>query len=689
MKKYLPLIMTAAVALAACAEQQPKEKVIGRSEPAISTGRLDANILNSFGRISDPQVSPDGNTILYGVTYQSIEDNKSNRELFVVNIDGSGNKQITATAKGEGNARWFDGGKKIAYLAGGQLWAMNADGSHQVQLSNYEGGIVEFMFSPDEQKILFISEVNAIKRPADIYPDLPKATARIIDDLMYRHWDQWVENIPHPFVADFDGKGLTNIFDILDGEPYEAPTLPFGGMEQLAWSPDGKIIAYASRKKTGRDYAFSTNTDIYLFDVASRIHKNITEGMPGYDTQPLFSPDGKYIAWASMERDGYEADKNRFFIMDLATGEKIYLTEKYDNNVNSFCWAPDSKSLYMQSDVKGAIHLFEVTVADKTIRQITGGLFDYGSPVLAANNKMVTTRQSISMPTELFVVDKTNGEATQVTFENKHLLDRLTMGEVKSVWLKTTDNKQMQSWVIYPPNFDPNKKYPALLYCQGGPQGPLSQFWSYRWNFQLMAANDYIVIAPHRRGVTGYGQEWVEQISGDYSGQNMRDYFTAIDYLKNEPYVDENRLGAVGASYGGYSVYWLAGNHNKRFKAFIAHCGIFNLEQMSLTTEETFFVKWDNGGLYWEKNNPVAMRSYANSPHKFVDQWDTPIMVIHGERDFRVPFEQGMAAFNAARMRNLPAEMLLFPDENHWILKPQNNVLWHRSFYAWLDKWLK
>ncbi|MDR3350643.1 MAG: S9 family peptidase [Prevotellaceae bacterium] len=679
--------MAATAALNACKE--PGATAGGRNELTIPDGRLTANILNSFGRISDPQVSPDGKTVLYGVSYPDIAENKSNRELFTVGTDGNGRRQLTRTADSESNARWMSGGAKIAYLSGGQLWTMNADGSAPQQISHYENGISEFAFSPDERQLLFISSVPSreIRRPSDFYDDLPKANARYISDLMYRHWDEWVENIPHPFVADFDGQSLSNIFDILSDEPFECPTRPFGGIEQLSWSPDGKTIAYACRKKTGRDYAFSTNTDIYLFDVAARTTSNMTAGMPGYDADPQFSPDGNYIAWSSMAREGYEADKVRLYIMRLATGEKSDLTQSFDNNAGAFHWAPGSRSLYMQASVRGASRIFEVTL-DGAVRTIAEGACNYGAPQ-PAGDRLIALRQSFSQPDELYAIDKATGEAAELSFENRHLLSQLTMGRVEERWITTTDNRQMLTFIIYPPDFDASKKYPALLFCEGGPQSAMDRFWSYRWNFQLMAANGYIVTAPARRGVTGFGQEWCEQISGDYSGQNMKDYLSAIDNLKAEPFVDENRLGAVGASYGGYSVYYLAGNHEKRFKAFIAHSGIFNLEQMALTTEELWFVNWDNGGFYWEKDKPVARRSYAASPHLFVDKWDTPILVMHGEKDFRVPFEQGMAAFNAARIRNLPAEMALFPEENHWILKPQNNIFWHRTFYVWLDKWLK
>ena len=482
--------------------------------------------------------------------------------------------------------------------------------------------------------------------------------------------------------------------DILEGEPYESPMKPFGGIEQLAWSPDGKEVAYTCRKKTGLEYAISTNSDIYIYDVASKQTRNITEDNKGYDTNPQYSPDGKYIAWQSMERDGYEADWNRLFIMNRQTGEKKFLSQAYPSNVDSFVWNDDSQGIYFLGVWHGEEQIYYIALDQpEQVVQLTEGMHDYGSIALCGD-KLMTTRHSMSMADEIYAVDKTRkgdafAQATQLTTENKHIYDQLDMGRVEGRWMKTTDGKQMLTWVIYPPQFDPNKKYPTLLFCEGGPQSPVSQFWSYRWNFQIMAANDYIIVAPNRRGLPGFGVEWNEAISGDYGGQCMKDYFTAIDEMAKEPFVDKDRLGCVGASFGGFSVYWLAGHHDKRFKAFIAHDGIFNMEMQYLETEEKWFANWDMGGAYWEKDNATAQRTFANSPHKFVDKWDAPILCIHGEKDYRILANQAMAAFDAAKMRGVPAELLIYPDENHWVLKPQNGVLWQRVFFEWLDKWLK
>ena len=693
--------MATSVLLGACSQSEVKESnvetpaptpIIGRSDMKIPEGRMTPEALWAMGRIAGINVSPDGNKIVYSVGYYSVPENKSNREIFVMNADGSDNRQITQTPFSENEAKWIKNGAKIAFLSSengtSQLWEMNPDGTERRQLSNYDGNIEGFSFSPDEKKVLFIAQVKTVPSTKDKYPDLDKTTGIIVTDLMYKHWDEWVTTAPHPFVADFDGDKVANPIDIMEGEPYESPMKPFGGIEQLAWNTTSDKVAYTSRKKVGKDYALSTNSDIYVYDLNTKQTVNISEGMMGYDTNPQYSPDGKSIAWLSMERDGYESDQNRLIVMNLESGEKKFVSKDFDSSVNEFCWSADSNNIYFTGVWHGEIQIYAADVQTCTFRAITSGMNDYAGIGLLGD-KLIAMRHSMSAADEIFTVSPSTGEATQLTYENKYLYDQMEMGKVEGRWMKTTDGKQMLTWIIYPPHFDPNKKYPTLLYCEGGPQSPVSQFWSYRWNFQIMAAHDYIIVAPNRRGLPGFGKEWNEEISGDYGGQCMKDYFTAIDEFSKEPFVDKDRLGCVGASFGGFSVYWLAGHHNGRFKAFIAHDGIFNMEMQYLETEEMWFVNWDMGGAYWDKQNKTAQRTFANSPHRFVDKWDTPILCIHGEKDYRILANQGMAAFNAAVLRGIPAELLIYPDENHWVLQPQNGVLWQRTFFEWLDKWLK
>lgn len=672
--------------------KKEETKVIEKNHPTIENGIMTPEILWAFGRIGSVRTSPDESKIVYSVTYYSIEENKSNAELYVINVDGTDKRKITNSSFRESSARWMNDNETILFLSNesgsSQIWSIQADGSRKKQLTECEGGINDFSLSPDETKLLFIADVKYGERTVDKYPDLPKSSGKIATDLMYKHWDEWVESIPHPFVANWNAGKLEHVKDLLEGEPFESPMKPFGGIEQLAWSPDGKIVAYTSRKKTGKEYAVSTNSDIYFYDIETGVTENKTEGMMGYDINPSFSPDGKWMAWESMERAGNESDKSRLFVMNVATGEKKDISANFDQNANEIAWTADSKSIYFVSVWHALTDIYRADLESDTVFKITEGIHDYAK-VIPLKDKLIAVKHSMSKPDEIYTVNIADGRDTEISFENKEILDQLQMGRVEQRRITTTDNKQMLVWVVFPPNFDPSRKYPTLLYCQGGPQSAVSQFWSYRWNLQIMAANGYIIVAPNRRGLPGFGQEWLDQISGDYGGQNMKDYLSAIDAIAQESYVNKDKLGCIGASYGGFSVYWLAGHHEKRFKAFIAHDGMFNLPQQYLETEEMWFVNRDLGGAYWEKDNPVAQRSYANSPHLFVDKWDTPILVIHGEKDYRILASQGMAAYNAAVLRGIPAELLVFPDENHWVLQPQNGILWQRTFFAWLDKWLK
>lgn len=675
----------------------------------------------AMGRIGGATASPDGKQVVYQVGYYSVKQNKSQQMLFVMDADGKNKRQLTTGQQSETDGAWIDHGRRIAFITGGQLWSMNADGSDRKQLTNSSVDIEGFKFSPDERKVILIKSLPYHGTIQANPADLPLATGRLATDMNYRHWDHYVETIAHPFVADFDGSSINEGVDVLQGEPFECPTAPFGGTEQLAWSPDSKSIAYTCRKKEGVQYAISTDTDIYLYDVATRKTKNLckpsgykepaidaTKSMKnqavnhqpgdmnvGYDTNPQFSPNGKSIAWQSMAHNGYESDRNRLCVYTLADGTKNYVTEQFDSNVDAYCWGNDNNTFYFIGVWHGKTHVYQTNLKGQ-IKQLTDGQYDYGSlQLLGRKGQLLVTRHSMSHPDDLFVLTPSKKEkrsqVTQITDENKHIFDQLAIGKVEERWTKTTDGKDMLSWIVLPPHFDANKKYPTLLFCEGGPQSPVSQFWSYRWNLQIMAAHGYVVVAPNRRGLPGFGSAWNEEVSGDWTGQCMNDYLSAIDDAANNlPYVDKDRLGAVGASFGGFSVYYLAGHHDKRFKCFISHDGAFNLESMYTDTEEAWFSNWEYEDAYWNKNQTAnARRTYKNSPHLFVDKWDTPILCIHGEKDYRINANQGMGAFNAARLRGIPAELLIFPDENHWVLKPQNGILWQRTFFNWLDRWLK
>jgi len=693
------IIVTLAVAftVGACSnpEKMTEEKKTYVPEtPVLTSDVMTPEVLWSFGRVGNIEVSPDGKTVLFAVTYYHIEENKSYRELYTVPAAGGEIRRLTNTAVNESEAQWCPDGQKIGFLSSesgsAQLWEMNADGTNLKQITDIKDGINGFKYSPDQKQLLYLKAVKLDQDVHDLFPDLPKANARLENDLMYRHWDSWHDyTYNHIFIAELNSEKITSGKDILEGEKFDSPDKPNDGAEQVAWSPDGKSVVYSCKKLQGKAYAFSTNTDLYQYDLATGETRNLTGQHKGYDKNPVFSPDGKFLAWTSMARDGYEADKTRLLVMDLETGTQTDYTEGWDQLAGSLSWSRDSKSVFFISDIQATEEIFRLDLADGKITRLTDGVHDYLIVAQAADGGLIAGKTSMSQPEEIYRVDPATGKDEPITAVTKGIIDQLEMGKVEERWIKTVDNKDMLAWVIYPPHFDSNKKYPAILYCQGGPQGTVSQFWSYRWNFQMMAANGYIVVAPNRRGLPGFGMEWLEQISKDYGGLNIQDYLSAIDEVSKEPFVDKDRLGAVGASYGGFSVNYLAGHHEGRFKAFISHAGIFNFEQMYVTTEEMWFEDWDIGGPYWDKSNEAAQRSYAFSPHLFVEKWDTPILVITGENDFRIPYTQGMGAFNAAVIRGIPAELLHFPDENHWVTKPQNGILWQRVFKNWLDKWLK
>ncbi|MCD8282033.1 MAG: S9 family peptidase [Prevotella sp.] len=698
------------------------EPVIGRQDISIEGGRLTAGALWAMGRIGAYDVSPGGERVAYQTGYYSVEQNKSRQVVYVKDVDGGDAMCLTPDGASDTDPAFIASGEKIAFLSGGQLWSVNTDGSERVQLTHDATDIEGFRFSPDGERVILLKAVPYFGSIAKKPDDLPLTSGRVINDLNYRHWDHYVETVVHPFVADVSEEGIGAGKDILEGEPYECPAAPFGGIEQIVWHPDGRRIAYSCKKCEGVMYAVSTDADIYLYDSDSGRTDNLCkpDGFTapeidpskslrdqainrldgdynvGYDTNPQFSPDGRRLAWLSMARCGYESDRNRLCVLDLASGEKTYVSDSFDSDVDDFIWASGGDAeLYFTGVWHGLVNIYAVTKRGE-IRQITNYKADFGSLKPAGSKgQIVAERHDHFHPADLYLV--TPGEdagrtlSARITKENDRILSQIAQGTSEERWLTASDGKRMMTWLILPPDFDPSKKYPTLLYCEGGPQSPVSQFWSYRWNFALMAAHGYVVVAPNRRGLPGFGADWNEEISGDWTGQCMNDLLSAIDDACDSlPYVDRDRLGCVGASFGGFSVYWLAGHHEGRFKAFVAHDGAFNLEAMYTDTEEDWFANWEYDEAYWNKDKSLnAKRTYDNSPHRFVDNWDTPILCIHGEKDYRISANQGFGAYNAARLRGIPAQLLLFPDENHWVLKPQNGILWQRTFFSWLDKWLK
>lgn len=735
MKRLMTTLMAAA-ALTGCGKgSAPAEKWMDHAtlDTALTEAEKAARVFSpevmwKMGRLGSSALSADGTQVVYALTYYNMADNKGYTSLYVMPVDGSSApREITGNLGGDNSPVWgVDGtsgatciyflssrGKDAKGEVTQQLWAIAPDGSNPRQLSAVEGGITGFGVSPDGKRVWYTADVPVTKvSSADVY-GMPKSKAMIYDDLMARHWDYWEDGaFSHIFVADLNaaaanGEGLSNARDIMPDEPWDAPLAPYFDMSEIAWNHAGTALAYTCKKQTGYDYAMSTNSDIYLYTLADSTTRNLTEGMPGYDKYPVFSPDDSRLAWQSMERAGNESDKDRLFVLDLATGAKSYVTKDFDYNASNLRWSADGESIWFIAPIEATHQLCRARLTEGKIDVLTSGDHDYtsfniayplaaqsGSSAACGTGKeqavIVAEMTTLQMAPELFAVNAVDGEARQITFINRPIYDQVDMGTVQKRWVTTTDGKQMLTWVILPPHFDSTQQYPTLLYCQGGPQSVVSQRWSYRWNFELMAAQGYVVVAPNRRGLPSFGQAWLDQISGDYSGQNIRDYLSAIDDVSREPWVDTARRGCVGASYGGYSTFYLAGHSDHRFKAFIAHCGMFNLESFYGETEELWFPTNDLGGPYWERStNPVAERSYANSPHLAVNNWYAPILIITGAKDFRIPFTQSLQAFTAARAHGIPSRLVYFEDEGHQVFKPQNSLVWNREFFDWLDKYVK
>lgn len=664
------------------------------SEQQIAARRFTPEVMLKMGRLASSSLSPDGTTVAYSLNYQSVSQNKSYTALWTMPEQGGSPTQITAYDQKVAEPTWSSDGKRIYFMSdksgSNQLHSIAVNGEDQIQHTNIEAGINGYGVSSNGANVWLAIDTKVDKvSSADRFEQYDKSNALIYDDLMARHWDRWEDgSYSHIYVGQLNGAAVENIVDIMPDEPWDAPVAPYFDNTEISFNNAGTALAYTCRKLTGYEYSISTNTDIYLYDIAGKSTKNLTDGMPGYDKYPRFSPDDTKMAWQSMERAGNESDKDRLFVLDIKTGEKKYVTAEFDFNASNVVWNAEGTVLFFLSPIEATVQICRADMGSSKIDVVTSGLHDYISLSMASRS-VIAEKTTISRAAEVYSIDLSSGEDKQITFINKRIYDNVDMGAVEKRWVATTDGKQMLTWVIVPPDFKSDAKYPTLLYCQGGPQSVVSQSWSYRWNFQLMAAQGYVVVAPNRRGLPSFGQEWLDQISGDYSGQNIRDYFSAIDDVAREQYVDKDRLGCVGASYGGYSVFYIAGQHQGRFKAFISHCGIFDFTSMYGSTEELWFVNNDYGGPYWDKSNPVAVRSYANSPHNFVNNWDTPIMIITGLKDFRIPYTQSLEAFTAARAHGVEARLVAFEDEAHQVFKAQNAMVWNNEFFGWLDKYLK
>ena len=704
MKKLLYFMTFAAfLAVGCCAEnggEAPKPLAIDNALTAEekAEGKFTPEIMWKMSRIGQQVLSEDGSKLIYTVTQYNLAENRGITRLWLRDMATAEECAITDYNSTNTAPQWLSE-NRIAFMSNRtgsmQAWAMDIDGQNLTQLTDIEGGIEGFGIAGDHAFYVHGVKVAPLKG-SDKYADMDKSKVRLYDDLMVRHWDYWDDgSYLHIFAADYkDGKIVDGVDIIGADKAYDAPLAPYFDTAEIRLSPDGSMLAYTCKPLTGVDYALSTDSDIFLYDFATKATRNLSkeaaaqgdEKFVGYDKYPVFSPDGTKVAFRSQRRPGNEADQQRLWVFDLATNECTYITRGQDYCVTEVAW-DGNEAIYFVLPWRGTHQVAHIDLAGN-MKHITKGNHDINTFTFAGG-KIVANMNTISKAVELYDVNLESGELTQLTDVNREVYDNIKFGEVQERWITTTDGKKMLTWVILPPDFDPTKKYPTLLYCQGGPQSTVSQFWSYRWNFQLMAAEGYVIVAPNRRGCPSFGQEWTDQISGDYSGQNIRDYLAAIDEVSKEPWVDTDHRGCVGASYGGYSTYYLAGVHEGRFRAFIAHCGIFNFESMYGHTEELFFVTNDYGGAYWESDNATAMRSYANSPHKKVANWDSPIMIITGEKDYRIPYSQSLEAFTAARVQGLDARLVSFENEAHQVFQPQNSVVWNREFFGWLNKYLK
>ena len=692
-KKSLITLSVLLCASATMAQEKKETKLTVNMETPTKTP-LDPQTLWKLGRVSAEGISPDGKTLVYGVSNYAVETNSSEKNLYTLSLETGNATPLTSEKGGESVVQITENGD-IIYLFKGQLWKKNRYKGEAVQLTNSDTELENVKLSPNGQYILF-SKAVLIKKyhSTDKYQDLPKSDAYVFDNLDYRHWDTFNNGkFNQPFVASYNNGKIGEAIDLLQDEPFYSPQMPFGGSEDFEWTPDSKAILYVSKKKFGTDYAVSTNTDIYRYDLATKQTTNLTEGMLGYDTNPTYSPDGTKLTWLSMKTDGYEADKNDIIVFDKASSQRLNLTAHWDGTVNSFTWSKDNRKIYFVAPAKGTVQLFELIVPTNfknkslaSIKQISEGNFDITGIVGQVDNQLIVTSTKFTRATEVYRYDLKSKKLTPLTTVNDKMYAQISDNKIESRITKASDGQDLFSWVIYPPDFDPTKKYPTILYCEGGPQSALTQFYSFRWNLQLIASQGYIVIAPNRRGMPGWGVKWNEAISKDWGGQPIRDYLSAIDDISKEKYVDTTRRAAIGASYGGYSVYMLAGVHENRFKTLIAHNGLFDMRSWYGTTEEMFFANHELGGPYWDKANEKSYTTF--NPSEYIEKWNTPILIFQGGHDYRVPIGQGLGAFQAAQLKKIKSRLVYLPDENHWVLSGHNAQVWQREFFGWLKETL-
>ena len=667
----------------AALQQRLKEKLT--TEQNEKTHSITAEELLSLKRVYAPAVSPDGKWVLYGVNTPDIAENRGNSDLYLVSLDGTVRRQLTTSPKADFGGVWSPDGKRIAFLStrdgAPQIYVIALSGGEARKAGVIPDGVSNLSWAPDGKYFAFTADVKLDETVAEKYPDYAKANVRVYDHIPVRHWDEWNdEKYRHLFIMPVDGGDAR---DLMEGERFETPLKPFGGAEQIAWSPDGLEIAYVSKK--GPDFASSTDSDIYIVRLDEGSTRNITSGMPGFDRDPLYSPDGRWIAFHSMARAGPEADRNRLMLFDRKSGDIRELSKTLDQWVGHTIWDPESEQLYFAAEDGATVQVYRISADDGDWEIVTGGVYNHdgGLDITPDGKTLVYGRRNFNAPTELFAQPaKKEARPWPLTHENAAKLATLRQVRIEERWIPAKDGKQIQTWVVYPPDFDASKKYPLITYCQGGPQATVSQFFSFAWNFMLMASEGYVVVAPNRRGLPGFGQAWNDAISQDWGGMPMQDILSATDALLAEPFIDRDHVTAIGASAGGYAVFWLAGNHEGRFTSFVSHCGVFNLESMYGATEELWFTNWENGGPYWSAD---AKANYdRHSPHRYAQNWDTPILIITGEKDFRVPYTQSLEAFTVAQVKGIPSKLIVYPEENHWVLHPQEQMIWFEEFFDFI-----